>query len=425
MVVVEGLALVVLLEQRLLQALQQALVVDVRVGVVDKDAGLNVARRVDVGILAAAGNAAVDVLAVVLEVDAENRLAASVAADLSHAVDHILALLGVQHQVNVCTVTDGHIVEVPVEAYTVADEHIHELITRDGLVVGAGVADGGAEQQTVLLHQVHGVHDAVIDALAAAGIGGITDALDGDEEGHVADFLDAITESLVDQRTVGEQVEHGVLVLGGQLEQILLAAGRLTAGAHVPVDAQRLAFRDDAVHILKAQVQAVAVLGSPAALAVQVAGGGRVEQQDPRHVAVILPAQLHDVVIAREHTLIHKVQGVHLEDVGVDLVDGLVGVLHPLAAGVGHKGADLVPVGIGVTVGQQRLGQVDELDGLLGHIFRAFAAYGLDGRINGSAECSALSGMNHFIHRHDRLLSFFSPFGTLIWYGTILCLFSA
>lgn len=102
-----------------------------------------------------------------------------VAADLSHAVDHILALLGVQHQVNVCTVTDGHIVEVPVKAYTVADEHIHELITRDGLVVGAGVADGGAEQQAVLLHQVHGVHDAVIDALAAAGHRCIADALDG------------------------------------------------------------------------------------------------------------------------------------------------------------------------------------------------------------------------------------------------------
>ena len=144
-VVVEGLALVVLLEQRLLQALQQALVVDVRVGVVDKDAGLHVARRVDVGILAAAGNAAVDVLAVVLEVNAEDRLAAGVAADLAHAVDHILTLLGVQHQVNVCTVADGHIVEVPVEAHTVADEHIHELIARDGLVVGAGVADGGAE----------------------------------------------------------------------------------------------------------------------------------------------------------------------------------------------------------------------------------------------------------------------------------------
>ena len=91
---------------------------------------------------------------------------------------------------------------------------------------------------------------------------------------------------------------------------------------------------------------------------------------------------------------------------GVDLIDGLVGVLHPLAAGVGHKGADLVPVGIGVTVGQQRLGQVDELDGLLGHMFRAFAAHCVDGGINGSAERCTLGGMNHFIHRHDRLLSF-------------------
>ena len=85
MVVVEGLALVIFLEQRLLQALQQALVMDVGVGVVDKDAGLHVASRVDVGVLTAAGNAAVDVLAVVLEVDAEDGLAAGVAADLADA----------------------------------------------------------------------------------------------------------------------------------------------------------------------------------------------------------------------------------------------------------------------------------------------------------------------------------------------------
>mgnify|MGYP000615187779 CR=1 FL=1 len=86
--------------------------------------------------------------------------------------------------------------------------------------------------------------------------------LDGDEEGHVAHFLDTVAEGLVDQGAVGEQMEHRTLVLGSQLEQILLAAGRLTAGAHVPVDAQRLALGDDAVHILKAEVQAVAVLGS-------------------------------------------------------------------------------------------------------------------------------------------------------------------
>ena len=321
-------------------------------------------------------------------------------------MDHILALLSVQHQVNIGTVADGHIVEVPVEAHAMTDEHIHELIAGDGLVVSAGVADGGTEQQAVLLHQIHGVHDAVIDALAAAVVGGIADALDGDEEGHVADFLDAVTEGLVNQRAVGEEVEHRVLVLGGQLEQVLLAAGRLPAGAHIPVDAQFLTLGNDAIHILKTQVQAVAVLGSPAALAVQVAGGSRVEQQNPRHVAVVLLAQLHDVVVACEHTLVHEVQGVHLQDMGVDLIDGLVGVLHPLTVGVGHEGADLVPVGIGVTVSQQGLRQVDELDSLLGHMFRAFAAHCVDGGINGSAERCTLGGMNHFIHRHDRLLSF-------------------
>ena len=400
-VVVEGLALVVFLEQGLLQALEQALVMDIGVGVVDKDAGLHIAGRVDMGILAAAGNAAVNVLAVILEVDAEDRLAAGKAADLTDAVDHVLALLGVEHQIDIGTVTDGHVMEVPVEANTMADEHIHELIACDSLIVSAGVADGGAEQQTVLLHQVHGVHDAVIDALAAAVIGGIADALDRDEEGHVAHFLDTVAEGLVDQGAVSEQMEHRTLVLGSQLEQILLAAGRLTAGAHVPVDAQRLALGDDAVHILKAEVQAVAVLGSPAALAVQVAGRGRVEQQNPRHIAVVLLAQLHDIVVTGKHALIHKVQGVHLQDMGVDLVDCPVGVPHPLAVGVGHKGADLIPVSIGVTVCQQRLSQIDELDGLLGHIFRAFAAHCLDGRVKGGAERCTLGGMDYFIHRHS------------------------
>ncbi len=39
-------------------------------------------------------------------------------------------------------------------------------------------------------------------------------------------------------------------------------------------------------------------------------------------------------------------------------------------------------------------------------MFRAFAAHSVDGGINGSAERCTLGGMNHFIHRHDRLLSF-------------------
>ena len=70
-------------------------------------------------ILAAAGDTAVNVLAVVLEVNAENLLAAGKAADLAYTLDHVLTLFGIQHQVNVSTIADGHIVEVPVEAHAV------------------------------------------------------------------------------------------------------------------------------------------------------------------------------------------------------------------------------------------------------------------------------------------------------------------
>ena len=57
-VAVEGLAFAVLQEEGLLQTLQKALLPDVGAGVVDEDAGLHVARGVDVAVDAAAGHAA-------------------------------------------------------------------------------------------------------------------------------------------------------------------------------------------------------------------------------------------------------------------------------------------------------------------------------------------------------------------------------
>ena len=96
---------------------------------------------------------------------------------------------------------------------------------------------------------------------------------------------------------------------------------------------------------------------------------------------------------------------------GVDLVDGAVGVLHPLAVGVGHKGADLIPVSVGVAVCQQGLRHIDQLDGLLCHIFGTLAAHRLDGTVKGGAEGSALGGMDNFIHRHNGMLLFCSMGG--------------
>ena len=91
---------------------------------------------------------------------------------------------------------------------------------------------------------------------------------------------------------------------------------------------------------------------------------------------------------------------------GVDLVDGAVCVLHPLAVGVADKLAGCIKGGSRVTVFQQGLGQVDQFDSILGQLFGSLTAHGVDGDINGSAESSALCGVNNFIHRHNKTLSF-------------------
>ena len=138
----------------------------------------------------------------------------------------------------------------------------------------------------------------------------------------------------------------------------------------------------------------------------QVAGGGRVKQQDPRHVAVVLFPKLLHIIVAREHSLIGQIQRVHFQNVRVDLVDGPVGKLHPFAVGVRHKGTYCIPVGLGKTMAQQRLGQIDQPHGILRHLFRTFAPHGMDGGVQRLAERSAFGGVYNRIHRHSNTLLF-------------------
>ena len=71
-ILVERLVIVIGHEQGRLIGFQKGLFPDVGVGIVDEGAGLDVAVGVDVQVAATAGDAAVDGLAVVLEVDGEN-----------------------------------------------------------------------------------------------------------------------------------------------------------------------------------------------------------------------------------------------------------------------------------------------------------------------------------------------------------------
>ena len=287
MVVVERLAVVIGHEDRALQRFEQRAAADVRVGVVDEHARIDVAVGVDVQVAAAAGDASADILAVVLEVHGEDRLGR---ADFADAVIHVLALLRVRQELRRGVVADRHIVEIPDEARAEAADEVDIRIGGDGINVRAGVAGGNAERQMLGLKQLHGVGRLFKHAVAAAAVGRGLEALEADGRNEVLHAEHFVGKFLVDERAVGEGEELAVGVLVADGDQILLANERLAAGVDVHVYAELLALRDDGINLVKRQIQPVAVFRRPAAGAVQVAGGGRIQQDRPRDVAVVLLA---------------------------------------------------------------------------------------------------------------------------------------
>ena len=224
--------------------------------------------------------------------------------------------------------------EVEAEVCALIAEETHKLIAGNGFDVVAGVADGGAEQDAVLLEQIHRAHNGSVVALTTAGIVGLRGALNGQHEGDVAQADDLFAERLIDQGGVGIDGKLHIVVLLGQLEDISLAHQRLTAGEHVQINAQLLALGDDLIHIVKAQVVLVAVLTGPAAHAVHIAGRGGVKQDQPGNVALIFDTILADGLGTAEEGLIAQVQGRGAGHVGVQLVQHTVDELRPLAVGV-------------------------------------------------------------------------------------------
>ena len=243
---------------------------------------------------APAGHAAARKFTVILEIDAVELLAAGHAADLTHTVFHVGALLWGQQQIGGGAHADRHIVEVPRKDAALADEQIQKFIAGDGLVVFRGVADGHAEGDLVAVHQLHGGQRLLEVALAAAAVIGFLEALDGDGHKEIADPQQLPAEIIIDEGAISEGVEGHIPVLFAQADE------RLAAGEQTGMGAQLLGLGEDSIHLLKGQALLMAVFGGPAAGAVHIAGGGGVHQNEPRDVAAVLFGVLLGLLIAAE-----------------------------------------------------------------------------------------------------------------------------
>ena len=236
------------------------------------------------------GDTAPHVLAVVLEVHDKQRLGPAVAPD---PLVHLLPLLRGGHQLRGGVVANRHIVEVPGELGPPFHQLVHKFLRADGIQVGAGVAAGGAEGQLPGLQDLHGPADLLEYALAPAAVGGLLEPLHADGGDEVLHPEHLTGKILVNEGGVGKAQEFTVLVLVAQGDQVVLAHQRLAAGVDVDVNPQLFALHDDIVDLVEAQVQTIAVLRRPAPGAVQIAGGGGIQQDGPGDVAAIsLPGLL-------------------------------------------------------------------------------------------------------------------------------------
>ncbi len=328
-VAVEGLAFVVCLEERTLQHLENAVVMDVRIGEVDEHARLRIAVGVDVEIVAASCNTSANVLAVVLEVHRIEAYIAVLAANLANSLDHIFALLDSRHQLRCCVVANRHQMEVEAKTGALFLQKMEEIITGDSFNVGSCVADGCTKENTVLLQKIHSLHDSGVVSVAAARIVGVRCALDGEHEGDVAKLANLFAHLVGDQCGVGVQTKEAVIVFLRQLEDIVHANGGFAAGHHVEVYAELLALRHDLIHVLKGKVGFMAIGAGPTSDAVHITCHGGIEQNQPRDVAVVFLTVGADGLGTAQECLVAQIQKGNLGIVGIRLINDPVDIAEP------------------------------------------------------------------------------------------------
>lgn len=94
--------------------------------------------------------------------------------------------------------------EVPRKPDALLDEQVQEFVRRDGVDVFPGITDGRPKDDAVLAQEVHGVHDLVEIAFAAAAVIDFTESFDTEGKAEIAYVRDFVAKSIINERTVGK-----------------------------------------------------------------------------------------------------------------------------------------------------------------------------------------------------------------------------
>ena len=258
--------------------------------------------------------------------------------------------------------------EIPDEQAAEVDELLEVFPGRDRVPVHARVARGNAVDELALVQQVDRAQHLLIRARAAAAVRRRLVALERDGRNEVLHAQHLVGKGLVNERAVGEAEKFAVRVPLAERDDVLFAHKRFAARVDVKVYAHVLALTDDVVQLVEREVELVAVLCRPAARAVQVARRGRVHEDRPRDVALILRAQLILPLAANDVAVNEEVHERGLEHGGVNIVEDVLHHRVVRIGGVEARLADGTALALELS-GAERVRPVEEFRQVLDRIF--------------------------------------------------------
>ena len=110
---------------------------NVHIGIVDEHTRLHIPGSIDVEIVSASGNTAANILCIVLEIHAENRLCVPKSTD---TFVNDFSLLRRGQKCWYSFIANGHIVEEPDKHSPHVNHHVEKLFAADVGIVRAGIA---------------------------------------------------------------------------------------------------------------------------------------------------------------------------------------------------------------------------------------------------------------------------------------------
>ena len=209
----------------------------------------------------------------------------------------------------------------------------------------------------------------VIAALAASCVIAVFRALDADGERDISDSFHLFAELLVDEVGIRIGEERAVRMKLAELNKVFLPQKRLAAGEHIEMGAHCDALVDNAVELIKSEALLMAVFRTPAALAFAVARACRVEENDPRNIAVIFFAVCANGLCAVDSRAQSESEHHIHQNIVVNLVYKPERQLTPDVLGVFRALAEAVEVFRGEDVADKSLGSVNKLDEVCIRIF--------------------------------------------------------